>query len=124
MPEQLIEFVRDRDLHGGSYKRDCFRPFVLFSVSSDNPIYEYIDPDLETIKMALKSSIDKFFSDCVPCIHCEDCINCRIPMEWEILYPDKFDKYAKQLNEDTFDIWYKYCDYIKLCRRKLVISGE
>ena len=124
LPKGLIQFVRDIEFSGWSYKLGQFQPLELFYESAEDPLLEYIDADLESQRMKLSDSIKQFFNDSFSCIFCDNGVNCLIPRDWIEKNPDLFNSYVDKLNKDTLDIYNSYCDYIKLCRRKLEITGE
>lgn len=123
LPYQLMIFTKEINFCGGWYELGTFLPIEIFTHECENPFNEYLDIDLECQKNRLCYSIKKFFGHCVPCIFCDDGKICRIPLEWEIMQPEQYEKYSDQLNQDTLEIWEEYYKYIALCRRKLGISG-
>lgn len=123
LPYQLMTFIREVNFYNSGYELGVFYPLEVFNYECENPFNEYLDIDLECQKNKLRYTIKKFFEDCVPCIFCDDGKMCRIPLDWEERNPDIYEKYAKQLNQDTLVIWQEYYKYIALCRRKLSISG-
>ena len=122
LPRNLMRLIHDIDFAGWSFKYRELDKVEFFPELIEDPIYEYLDADLEAIKVSLAERIKKFSSDSIPYLHSDDGILVMIPRDWEITMPEKYDKAAEILNKDTWDIWEIYCDYIKLCRRKLQID--
>lgn len=119
----VMNFIRDIDFGGWSFRFGKLDKVGFFPELIQDPLYEYLDADLESLKVSLADSISKFASDSIPYLHSDDGKLVMIPPDWEITMPEKYYHAAEDLNEDTSDIWKKYCDYIKLCRRKLLIEG-
>lgn len=123
LPDTEMRLIRDIDFLGSSFKFGALDKIEFFPRLIDDPVCEYLDVDLESAKAILSESIRKFRRDSVPYLHSDDGEWVRIPRDWELHNPEEYEKAAKTLNDDTIEIWHRYCDYIKLCRRKLLIEG-
>lgn len=122
LPNNIMHIIRDIDFGGWSLGLHQLDKVEFFPRLVEDPVFEYLDADLEAAKSTLAESIKKFVNDSLPYLHSDDGINLLIPRDWELTSPDVYEKAIDILNNDTFDIWYKYCDYIKLCRRKLLVD--
>ncbi len=121
IPLNLISYIKEINFDGGYFKLGELTPLEQFIIECENPFCEFLDQDLEIYKRQLCISICKFFKDSHSCIFCDDGIICKIPSDWLIRLPDKYEEYVNLLNEDTIKIWEDYYNYISICRRKLQI---
>ncbi len=121
LPRNIMHLFRDIDLSWSSFKNGQLDNVEYFPDFVEDPAYEYLDADIDAAKVSLARSIKKFTSDSIPYLH-NDGEYVMIPRDWEFDLPDKYYEAAELLNKDTTEIWNKYCDYIRLCRRKLLIE--
>ena len=120
LPNATLEWLRAFDF-GGSFRCGTLEKIEFFPNASVNPIYEYLDMDLEAAKVELADSISTFTQDSISYLFTDGGYT-HIPPEWMGSFYEKFCEGVDILNKDSLDIWNKYCSYIKLCRRKLKIK--
>ena len=118
----MFSFIRDLDFNGGKYEIHITDRLIEFTRVIMNPKYEYLDADLEMVKQGLADSIKQFEKDSFTYIFCDDGIYCRIPLDWKANYPELYYQGVEILNKSSMNIWERYCDYIRLCRRKLAVN--
>lgn len=123
LPKRM-EKIRDVDFGGGIFKVDFFDPLDQFSERSRNPLMSYFDAELEKKKMQLAEAINKFTNDSLPYLSSDDGKYIRIPADWAIDFPERFEEGVRILNEDSFAIWDAYVAYIEMCRHRLLITGQ
>ena len=122
LPNDRFVTLRDMDFGGENFAFGYFDKVEYFPIFIKNPKYEYLDADLEISKNSLAKSISDFTNDSVHFLHSDDGKIVMIPRDWELTCPEQFDRGVEVLNADSSQIWEKYCDYIKLCRRKLMVD--
>ncbi len=114
--------LKELDFGNGSFPLGYFDKIEFFPRLIDDPKYEYMDADIESAKVSLAESIIEFSRKSLPVLHSDDCKTVRIPPDWELTFPERFINAVETLNEASIEVWSRYSDYIRLCRRKLKIE--
>jgi hypothetical protein len=107
---------------GFSYNRETMmNPLYEFLYRCDEPEFEFIDVDLEAIRITLKNYIDEFTDLLATNGFVVKGELSSIPAEWEYEQPERFWKVVNRVHEAASEMWKAYSDLIKLGRRKLGI---
>lgn len=116
-----IQFLRHNNFAGFSFKTDDIVDLHRFEEESNNSNLEFLNPDLEKIKLELLSSVSHFTA--LIAIQTFPTKNGRqiVPPEWEIDQPERFREVVTDLHDTKFEICEKYDMLIKLGRRVLKI---
>ncbi len=119
--ERLVR-LRDINFDGGSFPLGYFDRIEFFPQLINDPKYEYMDKDIEQLKNELALCIIEFTNNSFPYLHCDDGKNVRIPPDMLMTNMEKYIDASEILNELSMNVWNKYSDYIKLCKRKLKVN--
>ena len=96
---------------------------IVFCSWSDNPAFEFIDTDLESLKIKLLNDIKSFLSilghNSFHVKTMGEKMLYRIPKEWSYELPEKYKKVTDEVNYLGYEICKTYDELIKTCRRRL-----
>ena len=117
----VMAFVRDNNFAGFGFERTSLAPLHEFEHYCHTPESEFMDVDLEGLKLKLFEYIDKFTSYIsVNTFPLQGGLN-SVPEEWEYEQPERFEKVVETIHSLSGEIWDTYCELVKLGRRKLAI---
>lgn len=87
----------------------------------DDPNKEFLDSDLETLKVNLCTKIYSFLHNLsINTFGCGKNIF-NVPQEWSEEQPERFDRVVKLLNSEASASWDAYSEFVRTARRKLLI---
>ena len=116
-----IYFLRHNNFAGFSFNTDSIEDLGNFEYECKKSDFEFLNPDLEKIRIELLNSVDHFTGQIA--IETFPTNNGRqiVPPEWELEQPERFREVVTDLQKTTFQICDKYDELIKLGRRVLKI---
>jgi hypothetical protein len=116
-----IHFIRSNNFAGFSFKLEDLDDLYGFYEECENPAFEFIDADLEGLRVSLLTHIKEFLHmiayETFPVIAGVN----SVPEEWEDEQPERFMKVVKQLHSSAEKICDTYDAIVKLATRKLGI---
>lgn len=122
MFDENVQYLLSQLNFAGEYFTDeHIDPLYTFYNKCNKPEFEFIDADLEILKSNLKQSIEKLLFSLSINTFKNGFKEFCVPSEWETEQPERFDKVVKELHEKSNCAWEKYCELVKLARRKLNI---
>ena len=117
---RTILFIRTNNFAGFSFERKRLDDFSKFIDQCSNPKFEYIDPDLEGLRIDLRLHMDAFMAtvalETFP-VHLQG--RNSIPEEWADAQPERFRKAVTTLHQTAQKICDTYDALIKTAKRKL-----
>ena len=122
-----IQFLRENNFAGFAFRWSRLDNLIRFIRECNNPILEFVDPDLEGLRANLLTAIKEFMSELSiqswPLPHNSEMQ--QVPPEWEIEQPDRFHSIVKYLHDKADEICNGYDSLVKTAVRKLgVIPTE
>lgn len=116
-----IYFLRHNNFAGFSFKTESIDDLDNFEHECKKSDFEFLNPDLEKIKLELLSSVAHFTRQIG--LQTFSTTNGRqtVPPEWEVEQSERFWKVVNDLHNTKFQICDKYDELIKLGRRVLKI---
>lgn len=127
---ELIPYQRTMSLlqnhsFGAPFRASILREFDRFVVENDNPAMEFLDSDLEGLRMSLRESINQFSHDLATQTWRLGSDMQAVPEEWSEKQPARFERVVKQLNGKATETFELYCQLVREARRRLgVITPE
>lgn len=121
-----IQFLRENNFAGFAFRSDRLNDLITFVHECNNPILEFVDPDLEGLRANVLDSIKEFMTK----VSIETWLlphNAelqQVPPEWEIEQPERFHSVVKFLHDKADDICNGYDSLIKTAVRKLGVIPE
>jgi len=117
-----LHFIRHNNFAGYSFKLDRLHDIFEFLHECENPSFEFIDSDLEGLRVVLKTHVQNFlqliayetFSTNTAGVN-------AVPEEWEDEQPERFKKVVAGLHDSAQEICNTYDAIVKLATRKLGI---
>jgi hypothetical protein len=120
-----INFIRTNNF-GGAFRWNFLNELENYLSQCKNPVFEFVDPDLEGLRAALLKSIKEFMSyisaNTWPVPGNSDVQ--RIPLEWEDENPERLEKVVNFLHATADEICQNYDTLIKMAVRKLGVIPE
>jgi HNH endonuclease len=120
-----ITFLRQFDFAGGLFERKSINELSMFSVQCDNPAFEFIDPDLEGLRVQLSEKIAQMRSlvglKTFPS-HMDGYNS--VPSEWEEENPKRFHDSVNLLNDAADNVCQAYDALVKTSIRKLGVIDD
>ncbi len=115
----LMIFIVNNDFVSGSFPDEIYSQIFRFITECDLPESEFIDSDLEGLKVELKDSFIKLDKCITKYTFGAGPGRQAIPYEWETEQPDRYDEACKMFEKITLLVKANYDSLIKLARRKL-----
>lgn len=114
-----INFIKYNDF-GGSFLRSNLNDLRKFIYECENPFFEFIDPDLEGLRVGLQTSIDIFMETIATETFTTDNVDANsIPREMQIHNPKRFREIRTSINNKADCIFNNYELLVKNAVRKL-----
>jgi hypothetical protein len=118
--EGSINFIRTNNFAGFSFKIDELKDLYKFEYICKNPSFEFIDPDLEVLRVNLLKLIDDFtYVISTQTFPIPKSDRNGIPKEWELDQPEHFHKIVNELNSLEDRIIDTYSSLMRTSTRKL-----
>lgn len=120
-----ISFLRQFDFAGGLFERAAVKELSMYSIQYENPAFEFIDPDLEGLRVDLSGKIDQMRS-LIGLKTYPSHVNGynSVPTEWEEEKPKRFHESVKLLNTAADDVCKAYDALVKTSTRKLGVIDD
>lgn len=116
-----IQFLKENNFAGFAFRWSHLDNLSRFVHECNNPILEFVDPDLEGLRAALLQAIKEFMAEIStqswPCRNNSKMQ--QVPPEWEIEQPDRFHSVVKSLHDKADTICSGYDGLVKTAVRKL-----
>ncbi|RCR70725.1 hypothetical protein [Larkinella punicea] len=116
-----IYFLRHNNFAGFSFNTDSIEDLDNFEHECNKSDFEFLNPDLERMKIELLNSVDHFTGQIAVQTFPTNNGRQTVPPEWEIEQPERFWEVVNDLHRTKFQICDKYDELIKLGRRVLKI---
>jgi hypothetical protein len=120
-----IRVISDNNFDGSSFRYEKLRDFDSFEYQCRNPAFEFIDPDLESLRAKLYTIIH-----CLSATLAENAFpttmpgDFSVPAEWEVLQPMRFHEVVSKIHETCREIVETYSSLVRTATRKLGILPE
>ncbi|MBE0583889.1 MAG: HNH endonuclease [Desulfofustis sp.] len=120
-----IQFLRDNNFAGASFERSETKDLSKYWEQCQNPLFEFIDPDLEGLRADLTEKIrvmkNAIALETFPA-HLNGCNS--VPAEWEFEQPERFRRAVEALHRGADDVCEAYDSLVRTATRKLGILPE
>lgn len=118
-----IRFIRERNFSGWGFSVDEHNGLYAFLDECKNPAFEFVDSDLEELRIGLIQKIASFLE----IVGLETYPTSKVgrnavPPEWEYERPKHFRKVVQTLEDIASQIGENYDSLVKMGRRKLGIN--
>ncbi|MCA9460173.1 MAG: HNH endonuclease [Nanoarchaeota archaeon] len=115
-----IEFLRTNNFAGFSFELSKLNDIDEFLYYCQNPAFEFIDPDLEGLRVELFSNC-KLFRNFISTktFPTNNVDRNSIPEEWEISEPERFNEAVNLIHEASDSICQAYDTLVQTATRKL-----
>ena len=129
----IREWLNETDL-GGMHPHSTFLGLAEYLHECDDPLSEFIDPEMEKLRGNLVSAISKFLAFKATNTFLKDiggttyCVTRSWMVDHEDWYPHtmsyeeysiKFAEEVQKLNDLATDVWDKYCEFARQGRHRL-----
>ena len=120
-----IQFIRENNFAGFSFETQALKQLYDFLYKCNNPAFEFIDPDLEGLRLSLLENVNLFCTT----INLETYPTHRVernwvPEDWEFEKPDVFWNTVNKLHESARQICDIYDTLIKTATRKIGVIPD
>jgi len=115
-----IDFIR-RNHFEGSFDGDHLKDLYDFEWQCHNPAFEFIDPDLEGLRVQLRHNIQGFRDAVGSNTFSTGYGRNSVPAEWETEQPDLFKRAVGELHATADEIISTYGNLVRTATRKLGI---
>ncbi len=119
--EQEISWLREQNFSYGFNREVAFKFFDFEVKISDNPNYEFLNPELEKLKKQLVKNIQIFNRDLSQLTFPDGNLMQSVPREWKKTNPKKLENSINILNRSKINVIEKYDELIRKGRRTLKI---
>jgi len=116
-----IYFLRHNNFAGLSFNTDSIQDLDSFEHECKKSDFEFLNPDLEKIKIELLNSVDHFIEQITFQTFPTNNGRQTVPPEWELEQHERFWEVVNDIHKTKFQICDKYDELIKLGRRVLKI---
>ena len=123
--ERSINFLRTNNFAGYSFDLSTLDDLYEFEILCRNPLYEFVDPDLEAQKAKLNFEIDSFTSliakETFPADgnYLASSNYNAVPDEWNDEQPKRFERVVMDLHNNSSRIVEVYRAFVRTAIRKL-----
>jgi hypothetical protein len=115
-----LHFIRHNNFAGFFFNLDRLNDLHEFEHECENPSFEFIDPDLEGLRVALREHIREFTHLIAYETFPTNRAGCNaVPEEWEYEQPERFDRVVNRLHDAAKEACGTYDALVKLATRKL-----
>ncbi len=116
-----IYFLRHNNFAGFSFDADRIEDLDNFEQECTKSDFEFLNPELEKIKMSLFNSVGDFTGQIAVQTFPTNNGRQTVPPEWELEQPERFREVVSDLHKTKLQICDKYDELIRLGRRVLKI---
>jgi hypothetical protein len=118
---EAVRWVRTNNFAGFSFYDKYLEPFDKILYDSDAADFEFLNPNLELLKVELINAIKDFDSFLGPNIFSEGNNRLSVPSEWELEQYDRFVKAVDGIHSRAQTLASKYDEFIKEGRKILKV---
>lgn len=120
-----LSFISDNNFAGFSFNLDNLNQLTAFQYLCDNPAFEFIDADMESLKAELLNNINVFQRLIGQyTFPTGNMGRNHVPPEWETDSPQHFDKVVGEIHQTAQSIRSTYQQLIRMATRKLGIVAN
>jgi hypothetical protein len=120
-----LHFIRHNNFAGFSFNLDRLNHLYEFEHECENPSFEFIDPDLEGLRVALRGYTQEFTRLVAFETFPTNTVGWNaVPEEWEDEQPERFEKVVDGLHRSAKGACDSYDALVKLATRKLGIIPD
>lgn len=116
-----IYFLRHNNFAGFSFDTDSIEDLYNFEHECKKSDFEFLNPDLEKIKIELLKAVDHFTGQIAVQTFPTNNGRQTVPPEWELEQSERFWEVVNDLHKTKFQICDRYDELIKFGRRVLKI---
>ena len=117
-----MHFIRHNNFAGFSFGLDRLNDLYEFIHECESPSFEFIDPDLEGLRVALRGYIQEFTSLVAFETFPTNTVGWNeVPEEWDDEQPERFEKVVNGLHDTAEGACDSYDALVRLATRKLGI---
>lgn len=116
-----IYFLRHNNFAGFSFDTDSIEDLYNFEHECKKSDFEFLNPDLEKIKIELLKAVDHFTGQIAVQTFSTNNGRQTVPPEWELEQSERFWEVVNDLHKTKFQICDRYDELIKFGRRVLKI---
>lgn len=119
--ENMQYFLSRFNFADNYFTDEVLDPLYKLNELCCDPEYEFLDSDLEMLKLNLNETVVEFVHNLA--INTFPCGSkmFSVPSEWVDEQPERFEQVVKLLNDNASRVWEKYVDFIKVAKRKLLV---
>ena len=115
-----LAFISENNFAGYSFRRDDLKQLTDFQYLCDNPAFEFIDADLESLKAELLNKVKIFLRLIAYNTFPTHIMGLsHVPPEWETNSPQHFDKVVDDIHQAAQSIIDTYQQLMRMGTRKL-----
>jgi Protein kinase domain len=122
---EYISFMRVNNFAGFSFPGSKIKAGDRFLSLSEQVENEFLDNDLEALKLELVEAIRHFDRVLTPNVFVKadlgDEFSYSVPEEWEVDQPDRFREVVEQIHAATTAVVEKHTAFVRAARRKLAV---
>ena len=120
-----LHFIRHNNFAGFSFNLDRLNDLYEFEHECENPSFEFIDTDLEGLRVTLLSHIQEFtLLIVVETFPTNTVERNAVPEEWEYEQQERFERVVNGLHNSAKGACETYDALVKLYKRKLCIIPD
>lgn len=117
-----ISFIRTNNFAGHSFDLDNLDDLYTFRDLNKNSDFEFLTPELETIKEELFAKIEEFTSLIALKTFPTHIGRQTVPPEWELEQPERFIETVNAIHKSATDICNHYDNLVRSGRKQLKVS--
>lgn len=115
-----LHFIRHNNFAGFRFELERLKDFNKFEYECESPSFEFMDPDLEGLRVSLRGHILEFKRSIEYETFSTDTIGWNsVPAEWEHEQSERFEKIVNGLHNAAKLVCDSYDSLVKLATRKL-----
>ena len=119
-----VRFIRTNNFNGFHFRLEQLEQFNEFEHESQNPAFEFLDPDLEGLRVKLVESVDSFMLTVSTDTFSTGDEWRAVPDDWNTSNPKRFKAAVDDLHKYAREITQTYDSLVKTATRKLgVLPG-
>ena len=120
-----INFLRKNNFAGWTFKLKELDDLDEFIYNCKNPAFEFIDPDLEALRVKLLEKTNRCLSLIAKHTFPTNTPGFNaVPEEWEIEQPERFYDVIKEIHEANDNVCESYDELVRTATRKLGVLPE
>lgn len=117
-----MNFIKNNNFAGFPFRTANVEPFFEFSRRCADPSFEFLDVDLEGVRLRLAESIDDLVRAIGKYTFATTESHITIPSEWEVEQPKQFEDAVTKVSGAADGVSGSYSELVRLGRRKLAVD--